>query len=209
MSTQKLDFNFNLLSFFEANIPIIYIQTNDFYNLDNLINKLFPDIEILEYLPDNELLDFKTKKSFGKIKLQNFLKLILDNQNIAETIVILKDPFQINENNISQFYLKNIALKKLYQEKYNITFFIVSNSFKIPINLKEFISPLQFSPPDFYEILELVNKFQSTLFLNLDQSEIKAIATSLQGLERLEILKKLNLDYQQDGKLTIHKITKI
>ena len=172
-----------------------------------MINKLFPEIEILEYLPDKELLDFKTKQNFGKIKLQNFLKLILDNQNIEETIVILKDPFQINNNNISQFYLKNIALKKLYQENYNITFFIISNNFEIPINLKEFISPLQFSPPDFYEILELVNKFQSALFLNLDDNEINEIASSLQGLERLEILKKLNLDYQQDGKLTIHKIT--
>ena len=128
MNTQKFNFKFNLISFFEANIPIIYIQTNDFYNLDNLINKLFPEIEILEYLPDKELLDFKTKQNFGKIKLQNFLKLILDNQNIEETIVILKDPFQINNNNISQFYLKNIALKKLYQENYNITFFIIIQS---------------------------------------------------------------------------------
>ncbi|HIC10037.1 MAG TPA: hypothetical protein EYO61_01590 [Campylobacterales bacterium] len=200
-------FRWKLLSLVEANIPIIHIESYDIETVDREIAKLFPDYEIHEFHTGNRVIDFKTKKRIRYCQPVEFLEKFDSQEKISPSILLLKD-FETNfRDNKVLYYLKSIAFKKLYREGFELTTILVSNNLYIPNILNGFTSSVSLPNPDLEELIYIVEDFANSMRLKLEQNQIREIAKILIGLDRVEVLKVLNRNYQIDGYLNFENFT--
>jgi len=199
-------FKFDLLSLFDANIPIIHIPTYDFYTVDNLIGNIFQDVEISEFHIGNRLVDFQTKKRIRHSKFTDVLENFDSQESIENSILILKDIECFLQNDINSFYLKSLAFKKMYQDNFNLTIIIIAKNLKVKTDLDKFITTLDFPLPKENEILEILNDFINSMKINNLVCDKNELVKYLKGLDRVEILEILNKNYQQTGTLNIQNI---
>ena len=198
------DFKLKLLSLFDANIPIIHIDSYDFETVDNLIGDLFSDIEIFEFHIGDRLLEFKTKKRVKHIHFRDLLESFDSKERIEDSILILKDIDCFLKDKVNLYYLKSISFKKLYREDFNLTTIIISNSLEIQKELDKFIATIKLPLPNEREINLIINNFIKSM--EIENIDIKLIVKNLVGLDRVELLKVLNRNYQINGTLDIENI---
>ncbi|WP_226643133.1 AAA family ATPase [Mesobacillus subterraneus] len=191
----------NLTSYIDALRSIIYIQHFDFQSVDELIMKSKDEqatTEIYEFNPGKGYVDFFSKRQKGDYSLKEMLSFIEDFE-VAEAYIVLKDvhPFLDNPEIIS--LLKDISLRSMHDEKYNVTIFIVSTKLVIPDELEPFITVFDMPSPGINEIEELIGDFALKQDILIDHDVRGSLAVSFKGLTAFEIIQILNLAYQTGG----------
>lgn len=188
-----------LASYIDALHPIIYINHFDFKVIDDAIARVGANVKCAEFNNALGLVDFKTKSPMHECDLEQFLKLTMDDGFEQETFIILKDVHgELNNPKIIAL-LKKIAENNLYNDNYNATIFILSETTVIPRELENFITVFDIPLPTTTEILGIINDFISDMDITVEEDTINDIALSFKGLNEFQIKQILNLAYQDGG----------
>lgn len=191
-----------LASYVEALHPIIYINHFDFKVIDEAINLIDKNTKIFEFNNALGLIDFKTKSPMYSFDLESFLTYIMDEGWNNDIFIVLKDIHgELNSPKIISL-LKRIAENNLYNEKFNVTIFIVSEILVIPRELENYITVFDLPLPTKEEIFKIVNDFIKDLQITVDQDTIEYISIAFKGLNEFQIKQILNLAYQDGGSIS-------
>lgn len=188
-----------LSSYVDALRPIIYINHFDFKVIDEAIKQIGTNVKIVEFNNALGLINFETKSPMLECDLEQFLKLTLDDGFEQETFLVLKDIHKELDNPRIISLLKKISEDNLYNENYNTTIFIISDTVVIPSELENYITVFDIPLPTTAEILTIINEFISELKIKVNQDIINDIALSFKGLNEFQIKQILNLAYQDGG----------
>lgn len=188
-----------LASYIDALHPIIYINHFDFKVIDDAIAHVGENVKCIEFNNALGLIDFKSKSPMQECDLEQFLKLTMDDGFEQETFIILKDVHgELNNPKIIAL-LKKIAENNLYNENYNATIFILSETTVIPLELENFITVFDIPLPTTNEILKIIYEFIDDMIIEVEEDVINDIALSFKGLNEFQIKQILNLAYQDGG----------
>ena len=193
-SSEKL-----LASYIDALHPIIYINHFDFKVIDETLLTLSKGINIVEFNNALGTVDFKSKSQLLECDLEKFLLNNMDEGYENQMFIVLKDIHNELKDTKIIALLKRIAEDNLYRENYNATIFILSSKVVIPIELENYITIFDIPLPMNKEILEIINNFQNSLGLQVDENVLNDIALSFKGLNEFQIKQILNLAYQDGG----------
>lgn len=188
-----------LSSYVDALRPIIYINHFDFKVIDDAIKQIGSNVKIVEFNNALGLINFETKSPMLECDLEQFLKFTLDDGFEQETFLVLKDIHKELDNPRIISLLKKISEDNLYNENYNTTIFIISDTVVIPSELENYITVFDIPLPTTAEILTIINEFISDLKIKVNQDIINDIALSFKGLNEFQIKQILNLAYQDGG----------
>ena len=188
-----------LSSYVDALRPIIYINHFDFKVIDDAIKQIGSNVKIVEFNNALGLINFETKSPMLECDLEQFLKLTLDDGFEQETFLVLKDIHKELDNPRIISLLKKISEDNLYNENYNTTIFIISDTVVIPSELENYITVFDIPLPAIADILTIINEFISDLKIEVKQDIINDIALSFKGLNEFQIKQILNLAYQDGG----------
>ena len=190
-----------LASYVDALRPIIYINHFDFKVIDNSIEYIAANAKCIEFNNALGLIDFKTKRPMLRCDLEHFLELTMDDGFEQETFIILKDIHrELNSPKIIAL-LKRIADNNLYNDEYNTTIFILSETIVIPAELENIITVYDIPLPNKSEILDIINDFINDMKIDVEEDIINDIALSFKGLKEFQIKQILNLAYQNGGRI--------
>lgn len=190
-----------IAAYVDALRPIIYIRHFDFEAVDSFIKESAGDAVIYEYNNADGYVDFKTKQCKHRYDLKQFLKLLDDPDVREKRIIVLKEIVKQFEDDEILARLRSIATKQLYNEKNNVTIFIVSCRLIIPTELDEFITVCDIPHPEDKEILSIIREFAKEQEIQISAEIESELAFSFKGLNEFQITQILNLAYQDGGKI--------
>lgn len=200
----------------DVNSPIIYIQDYDFVRTDELIDsvKLNERTRILEWNPATGETRFASgkelpKKFFRKteygsgdaVSLTNFLKKELNRENdeATERFLVLRNVHEeLNDKRVVT-YLQLLAQRRLEEEPFNTTVFIVSSVMNVPEELNEFVSILETDFPDEGEIKELIEAHAKVNHCEASTEVINELMPSLKGLTRFQVDRMIDRVMSENG----------
>ncbi len=188
-----------LASYVDALRSIIYINHFDFKVIDDSIAKIGKDVKCVEFNNAFGLVDFRTKSPMMDCDLEGFLRLTWEDGFEQETFLILKDVHEELNNPKIISLLKKIAELNIYDDTYNETVFILSETLVIPNSLENYITIFDIPLPSMREILKIIKNFIKDLDIKVEQDTIDEIALSFKGLNEFQIKQILNLAYQDGG----------
>lgn len=189
-----------LASYIDALHPIIYINHFDFTVIDKAIAEVGERVKCIEYNNALGLINFTSKSPMiPDLNLEGFLKLTMDEGFNQETFLILKDIHEELKNPKVIAYLKRIAEDNLYNDNFNTTIFILSDTIVIPKELENFITVFDIPMPSTTEILEIIKNFVADMEIEVKEEVINDLALSFKGLNEFQIKQILNLAYQDGG----------
>ena len=117
-----------LASYVDALHSIIYIHHFDCKVVDDALSQVGEDIKIVEFNNALGLVDFQNKSPMLECDLEQFLKLTMDDGFERETFIVLKDVHKDLQNPKIIALLKRIAENNLYNDSYNSSVFIISET---------------------------------------------------------------------------------
>ncbi|MGN0835053.1 MAG: AAA family ATPase [Candidatus Spyradosoma sp.] len=200
----------------DVNSPIIYIQDYDFVRTDELIDsvKLNERTRIFEWNPATGETRFASgkespKKFFRKteygsgdaVTLADFLKKELNREGdeAAERFLVLRNVHEeLNDKRIVT-YLQLLAQRRLEEEPFNTTVFIVSSVMNVPEELNEFVSILETDFPDEGEIKELIEAHAKVNHCEASTEVINELMPSLKGLTRFQVDRMIDRVMSENG----------
>jgi len=189
-----------LSSYIEALRPIIYINHFDFEAVDNLIRKASDGAKIFEFNNVGEI-RFDGKHLEKEIDIISFLSAYDTDISQPPSLIILKDIHNHLENPKVIASLKSIAFKRMYQENFNVTLFIVSTRLVIPVELEKLITIFDIPLPDQDEIEKIIRDYGKSFKMNIKDKVVDELKLSFKGLSAFEIEQILNLAYQESGEI--------
>lgn len=197
-----------LSSYVQALHPIIYIYHFDFKIIENLIQRVGSNLgldigsDIKEFSFFNVEKNKTREKCLIEFLREAFLSLEDEERDSSIPLFILLNDVHTELNNPEVIsLLKKLAIENIYGELY-CTIFIVSSKLEIPQELEKLITIFEIPYPNQDEIITLIRNFQKSYNLHVlseNDNSISSIAQYLLGLSHLEILKTLNLCYQERG----------
>jgi|GEM_PF-1425642 len=193
-------FKEKVLSFIESLQPIIHLDSYDIKSSDDLIKDVSAGFTINEFHIGSGLIDFETKKRVKSWNIKQFLEHF-DSKESGNHILLFKDIDDSLLDPVIQYYLKSIAFKNLYRDDYYVTTFIISHKLIVPHKLRELTETLSIPLPNLDEVYSILKDFRESLELTIHPKRCKELASSLLGLNRVEIVRVLNMSYQRDGTL--------
>ncbi len=222
MATKTKD---KLLKLIDANIPIIYIQDYDFVRTDCLIDsvKVDENTKIFEWNPAYGSTQFSLKKDspekffrksasglggtvdeLGRAQplLADFLKEWVDFEGgKEERFLVLRNVHEeLNDKRIVT-YLQFLAQRRLEEESFNTTVFIVSSVLNIPEELNEFVSVFEIDFPDEEEIESIIREHAKVNDCTVTSSVIDELMSSLKGLTRFQVDRMIDMVMCENGTL--------
>ena len=190
-----------LSSYVEALRPIIYINHFDFEAVDRLIEEAADGAAIHEYNNAGGWVSFKGKHTKNDIELFPFLAQFDTDIPQPTNFIVLKDIHNHFENPKVLASLKSIAFKRMYQENYETTIFIVSTKLVIPVELEKLITLFDIPYPDTNEISEIIKGHAESFGITMTKEVLDELVVSFRGLSAFEIEQILNLAYQESGEI--------
>ena len=198
--------NLDIQKMIDVNTPIIYIKDYDFVRVDDAISQVVSGCRILEWNPITGVTNFSTKEAQSKeVELSKFLRgLYLDEFYEKDRYIILRDIQDIIDEKEIKCVLQLMALRRLYDPKYNTTVFIVSSILEVPAELKPFVSYLDIGYPDDDEINRLIDEHVEVNGYkeNFKDEDRKKLLPSLKGLTAFEIDRMLDMAMSSKGTLS-------
>lgn len=188
-----------LASYVDALHPIIYINHFDFKVIDEALSLVGKNAKCVEYNNALGMVDFYNKSPMKGCDLEQFLMATMDDGFERETFIILKDVHGELCNSKIIALLKRIAENNLYNDNYNASVFIISETIVIPNELRNYITVFDIPLPSIEEILFIIREFIKDLDISVEQDVINDIALSFKGLNEFQIKQILNLAYQDGG----------
>jgi SpoVK/Ycf46/Vps4 family AAA+-type ATPase len=197
--------------------PIIYIEDNDFADVDRLLLELAKKFGVIDdKIERNNVHEFnigdgyvhfdgnKKKRGQGIVKTRDFLGYFsTEIPKEIDSFLILKDIHKDLDSPDVSSKLKNLALLKEARHDFNFTIFIVSAIRNIPTELEEYVTIFEPKAPEENEILEKLKSFcKEESCKEPEENKLKEIALSLKGLSRYEIDQVVSLAYaKSEGSL--------
>lgn len=208
----------------DVNSPIIYIRDYDFVRCDMLIDsvKTSDKTVIKEWNPATGLTKFangtkRPQKFFAKCPYASSTESEEDLKNLlkeeasrflgleTERFLVLKNIHELLNDKKLVTYLQLIAQRRMEEEEFNTTIFIVSSVVNIPEELNEFISLFE---PDFPEEDEIKEIIKEHLRVNhykedtgLSEDELQKLMPSLKGLTRFQVDRMISMAMSENGTL--------
>lgn len=180
--------NTNLKEYLKTRKPIIWYDTNNYKEIDLLLEKATEDIKnkkIYEYRDIGQI-DFKTKKIENKQKdLYEFLNEIYYYAEEGYVYLVLKN---LHISRKISLYLEKIAELMYSNSNFNFFILIVSDIENIPKELKRFITILEIPRMSSLDIKEhIINYIKNNNLMEVDFDKLNKIIFLFKGMDRINI----------------------
>lgn len=196
----------NLQKYLRARRPIIWCNTSDYKEIDDLLRLATIDISnklIYEFRALGAL-DFETKEISEEVKnLYTFLDTIFSEGYDNNVFILIKNVKEEMEKPEVLAYLKKIAELRYSNPNYNLTVIVVSDSNNVPKELEKFTSILEIENMSQEEIEKYILDFGKIHKIKIDSQDIGELAISLKGLSKLEIDHVLNMMIESKKNISI------
>lgn len=193
-----------LISYVDALYPIIYFDNVDLETVDKLIKDIrSKETKIYEYNNAFGLINFYNKVpnmiNLDTNTLEGTLKYVYD-LDYENNFLILRD-IDNNELHNSKIIalLKRISEKTMNNENYNTTIFLICSKLDIPIELENYTTVFDLPLPTFDDIVKIITEYCEKQGIKISEDVLNNFARSLKGLNEFQIIKILNLAYQDGG----------
>lgn len=196
----------NLQKYLRAKRPIIWCNTGDYKEIDDLLKSVTKEIENTSIYEFRALgaVDFNTKEISEEIKkLYQLLDLIFAEGFNEKVFLVIKNAKEEMEKPEVLAYIKKIAELRYLNPDYNFTILVVSDSNNVPKELEKFTSILEIENMTQGEIVEYISNFGNLNDVKIDRNDVGEIAISLKGLSKLEIDHVLNMMVESKKNISI------
>lgn len=196
----------NLQKYLRARRPIIWCNTSDYKEIDDLLKISTEEIndKVIYEFRALGAVDFETKEISEEIKsLYNFLDMIYSEGYENNIFLLVKNAKDEMEKPEVLAYLKKIAELRYSNPNYNFTVLVVSDSNSVPKELEKFTSILEIENMSQEEIESYILNFGKVHGVKIDIEDIGEIAISLKGLSKLEIDHVLNMMIESKKNISI------
>ena len=187
----------NLENYIKSRRPIIWINSNDYKEIDGILKNATMEIkdkEIYEYsaIGGRNILTGESLE-FVMEGLTNFLNIMYENENIKNLFLIIKNVDDELKDPMNIAYIKKYAERVYSDANFNATIIVISEKTKIPKELEKFTSILEIPNMNQEEIKKYVIKFAKNYNKEYDKEDLGELSMSLKGLSKLEIDHILNM----------------
>ena len=191
----------------DVNIPIIYINDYDFIRMDEIIYETIGNRTAREWSPATGVVNFENKEKLEEnMSLADFLRAEYDRNKTQERYIILKEIEDYIDQPDVKTLLMLLAQRKLYDQNFNTTFFIVSSVVNVPEAIRQFVSYLSIELPKDEEIKDLIEAHvkvnNDVEFDKRERVGINNLIPSLRGMTAFEIDRTLDMAMSKNGNLT-------
>lgn len=196
----------NLQKYLRARRPIIWCNTSDYKEIDDLLKISTEEIndKVIYEFRALGAVDFETKEISEEVKsLYNFLDIIYSEGYENNIFLLVKNAKNEMEKSEVLAYLKKIAELRYSNPNYNFTVLVVSDSNSVPKELEKFTSILEIENMSQEEIESYILNFGKIHGIKIDTEDIGEIAISLKGLSKLEIDHVLNMMIESKKNISI------
>lgn len=196
----------NLEKYVRAKRAIIWCNTSDYKEIDDLLKNSIQEIENKEIYEYRALgvVDFVTKEiSENSPTLYGFIDTIFSEGFDTNVFLLIKDIDKEIEKPEVVAYLKKIAELRYSNPEYSFTTIIVSENTNIPKEIEKFVSILEIENMNKEEIEKYILQFGEKNGIKIAQEDIGEIAISLKGLTKLEIDHVLNMMIESKKNISI------
>lgn len=196
----------NLQKYLRARRPIIWCNTSDYKEIDDLLKTATKEIndKVIYEFRALGAVDFETKEISEEVKsLYNFLDMIYSEGYENNIFLLVKNAKDEMEKPEVLAYLKKIAELRYSNPNYNFTVLVVSDSNSVPKELEKFTSILEIENMSQEEIESYILNFGKIHGVKTDAEDIGEIAISLKGLSKLEIDHVLNMMIESKKNISI------
>uniref|UniRef100_UPI0025EF3416 AAA family ATPase n=1 Tax=uncultured Cetobacterium sp. TaxID=527638 RepID=UPI0025EF3416 len=196
----------NLQKYLRARRPIIWCNTSDYKEIDDLLKTATKEIndKVIYEFRALGAVDFETKEISEEVKsLYNFLDMIYSEGYENNIFLLVKNAKDEMEKPEVLAYLKKIAELRYSNPNYNFTVLVVSDSNSVPKELEKFTSILEIENMSQEEIESYILNFGKIHGVKIDTEDIGEIAISLKGLSKLEIDHVLNMMIESKKNISI------
>ena len=196
----------NLIKYIRAKRPIIWCNTNDYKEIDDLLKESIKNIENKEIYEFRALgaVDFFTKEiSEEGRNLYQFIDSIFADGFDTNVFLLIKNTKSQLENPEVIAYLAKIAELRYNNSNFNFTILVVGKSIDIPKELEEFVSILEIENMNQEEIEKYILEFGNKNSIKVTKEDIGELAISLKGLTKLEIDHILNMMIENKNTISI------
>jgi len=200
----------------DVNTPIIYIQNYDFWRVDEVIKKavgqeVVENGMIEEWSPALGRTDFITKRamvddsryqSLTDTLSELYLMQIEQQIHLPDRYLVIKDACQELQDNKVISYLHLIGQRRLYDEYFNTTIFIIDSEIVIPKEIEKYVSIFDIPFPNEKEINKLIDKHaEMNEYKRISPKDREALMPTLRGLFEFEIDRMLDFALSNNGSL--------
>ena len=198
--------NNNLIKYIRAKRPIIWCNTNDYKEVDDLLEESIKNIENKEIYEFRALgaVDFRSKEIYEEGKnLYQFIDSIFSEGLDTNVFLLIKNAKLQLENPEVIAYLVKIAELRYSKPNFNFTILIIGKPIDIPKELEEFVTLLDFEIMNDEELKKYIIKFSEENSIPIIEEELGEMSKFLKGLSKLKILNILNMMILESGIISI------
>lgn len=196
----------NLEKYIRARRAIIWCNTSDYKEIDDLLKESVKNIENKEIYEFRALgvIDFNTKEILEEGNdIYQLIDSIFAEGFDTNVFLLIKDSKEQLEKPEIIAYLKKIAEMRYSNHNYNFTILVIGESNYIPKELEEFVSILEIENMKQDEIEKYILEFGNKNNVKIDEEDIGELAISLKGLTKLEIDHILNMMIENKNTISI------
>lgn len=193
-----------LIRYIDAGFPILYINSFEEQEIDDIIKKSACGRKILEWNGVNGFTNFETKQAniLNDSSLSGTLRFLLESNELDGTLFVLKDTQSMIEEPEIVALLKNIAERNSCGD-IECTIIVETTIVKIPKALEPFITILEMDYLNTSEIKSIIKEFISLNEVDMIRNELlDEMSIAFKGLSQFEIENLLSLAYAENGELT-------
>ena len=198
-------FEQNFIRYLNAGFSILYVDTFEDNKAKRIIHELCQKNGrgVIEWNL-SESYDYSTEPplSIPKADLATTLKLLIDDGNLDNKVLLAQDAhFSLdNPENISA--LKSIA-KKILSGEFNFNICLVSPLVPLPKELENYTTIMELDTLTAEDIKKIIVDFSEMQYIDLPEKDLlDKLVTRLKGLSQNEIDNILSLAVSEDGMLT-------
>ncbi len=201
----------NLSRYLDAGFPILYINTFEESNVEEIIKQVATNRTIVTWgnACGYSKFDNKNKEWIVRLSKNNVYESILDilyedlsaPEQLERTIFIIKDAHTILDNPDCVTAFKELAGK--ISEGIDSCIVFISSIVKMPQELEKYITILESDYLGFEEIKNVINNYTSAQGIgDLDKKLLEELSLAFKGLTEFEIKNLLALAIAEDGELS-------
>lgn len=196
----------NLEKYLRARRPIIWCNTGDYKEIDDLLKLSTENIlkkSIYEYRALGSV-DFETKMIDTEVNsLYQMLDTVFPDGFEENIFLIIKNVKVEMDKPEVLAYIKKISELRYSNPNYNFTILVISESNSVPKELEKFTSILEIENMTQKEIENYILNFGELHNIKIDRHDLGEIAISLKGLSKLEIDHVLNMMIESKKNISI------
>lgn len=196
----------NLEKYIRAKRAIIWCNTSDYKEIDDLLKESIKNVENKEIYEFRALgvIDFNTKEILEEgNNIYQLIDTIFAEGFDTNVFLLIKDSKEQLEKPEIIAYLKKIAEMRYSNPNYNFTTLVIGESNHIPKELEKFVSILEIENMKQDEIEKYILEFGNKNNVKIDEEDIGELTISLKGLTKLEIDHILNMMIENKNTISI------